>query len=302
MLDILIVNYNCTTYLQKLLETLVGREGDVLSRRANYTITVVDNHSTDGSATMVESQFPSVNLIPNSSNMGYAAAVNNAIASTKNREVLLLNSDVDITPAAIVSLLRIWERLDFPGVLAPLHLEEDGFPQLTWGAYPTPQAEARRRQLDRAASHRETWARKALLAESCKTREVDWVSGSCMLFARSTVEDTGPWDQNFFLFFEDIDWCLRVKEKGYPIYHTSEIQIVHAHGASVDSDPETAEIEYRQSQTYFTKKHLGSWSLFRLKCYLTCKQMGRWLIGSRSGFDRSVSYQIFRDLWRKIEI
>lgn len=301
MLDILIVNYNCVSYLQKLLDVLV-RENNVLSRRKNFAITVVDNHSQDGSATMVENQFPSINLIPNASNLGYAAAVNIGIASTKNREILLLNSDVYTTPAKITSMLRIWERLDFPGIVAPLHLEEDGFPQLTWGEYPTPQAEAKRRQLDRAAAEREFWVRQKLLADSCKTREVDWVSGSCMLFARSTIEDVGPWDQNFFLFFEDIDWCLRVKAKGYSIYHTSEVQIEHAHGASVDADPETAEIEYRQSQTYFTKKHLGSWNLFKLRCYLSSKQMGRWLIGSRSGFDRGVSYQIFRDLWRKIEV
>jgi len=298
VIDILIINYNCITYLKALLSELALKNPTVLSRRGQYAITVVDNQSTDGSAELVETQFPTVQLIARESNEGYAAAVNAGIAATRNREILLLNSDVLITPDAVASLARIWERLDFPGILAPLHLEEDGFPQLTWGVFPTPQAEARRRRLDRALADREPWAKEAVLAEACQTRPVDWVSGSCMFFARSTAESIGPWDTNFFLFFEDIDWCLRAKQKGYQIYHTSEARITHAHGASVNQDPETAEIEYRFSQCYFTKKHLGSWALFKLRLYLTMKQLGRWMAGSRSGFERSTSWLILRNTWK----
>ncbi len=298
MIDILIVNYNCASYLQSMLETLIRADFSPSARRIQYTITVVDNQSSDGSAGMVKAQYPNVQVIERPSNDGYSAAVNDGLAVTRGREILLLNSDVSITPDTVSQLARIWERLDFPGILAPLHLEEDGFPQLTWGAYPTAKAEARRRRLDRALANREPWARQAILAECCKTRPVDWVSGSCMFFSRNTALDIGPWDQNFFLFFEDIDWCLRAKEKNYAIYHTSEARVIHAHGASVDQDPEGAEIEYRRSQCYFTRKHFGALQLLKLRFYLTFKQFGRWLIGSRSGFDRSTSWQIFRDAWR----
>jgi len=299
VIDILIINYNSVSYLKALLLELTRKNPTVPTRRGQYTVTVVDNQSTDGSVELVETQFPSVRLIARESNDGYAAAVNDGIAATRNREILLLNSDVLITPDAIASLERIWERLDFPGILAPLHLEEDGFPQLTWGSYPTPQAEARRRRLDYALTNREPWAKQAVLAEACSTRPVDWVSGSCMFFARSTADSIGPWDANFFLFFEDIDWCLRAREKGFQIYHTSEARITHAHGASVDQDPDGAEIEYRFSQCYFTKKHLGVWNLFKLRLYLTGKQLLRWLAGRRSGFERGVSWLILRTAWKK---
>ena len=299
MIDILIVNYNCATRLKSLIENLTHPETAVISRRADYEITVIDNNSRDGSVTMMESQFPGVTVIPRSSNDGYSAAINEGLASTGNRDILLLNSDVLITPAAVAAMARIWERLDFPGIIGPLHFEEDGFPQLTWGSSPTAVSEKRRQRLDRALARRETWARQEVLAEACRTREVDWVSGSCMFFARSTVEDIGPWDQNYFLYFEDIDWCLRAKEKGYRVYHTSEAQITHAHGASTANEPDAVELEYRRSQCYFTKKHFGSWALFKCRSYLTAKQVGRWLIGHRSGFDRRTTRTILREIWRK---
>ncbi len=299
VIDIIIINYNCVTDLKTLLETLTSEEDARYSRRAFFSITVVDNDSPDGSATMVSTQFPQVKLIAREENDGYAAAVNEGLASTKNREILLLNSDTLVTPSTVTRLSRIWERLDFPGILGPLHFEEDEFPQLTWGAYPSWAAEKERRRIDRAVFNREEWAAKKVLAEACRTREVDWVSGSCMFFPRLLVEDIGPWDQNFFLFFEDIDWCLRAKAKGYPIYHTSEARITHIHGASVDQDPDLSEIEYRRSQCYFTKKHFGWFALMKLRGYLTVKLFGRWLIGSRSGFSRGVSFEIFREIWRK---
>lgn len=299
MLDILIVNYNCSTHLQKLLETLLRSEEAIHSRRNRFMITVVDNNSSDTSAAMVESRFPEVKLIVRAENDGYAAAVNEGLSSTTNREILLLNSDILITPAAVSKLVRIWERLDYPGILGPLHLEEDQFPQLTWGSFPTLKAEKRRREIDLAARNREAWVKRELLAESCKTREVDWVSGSCMFFARGTANDIGPWDQNFFLYFEDIDWCLRAKEKGYKIFHTAEVQVIHAHGASVEQDPDESEIEYRRSQCYFTQKYFGWFALLRLRLYLSVKMLGRWIIGPRSGFERWVSWEIFREIWRK---
>jgi len=160
-------------------------------------------------------------------------------------------------------------------------------------------AEKRRQRLDRALAERQFWAKKEIMAECCRTREVDWASGSCMFFSRSAAETIGPWDQNFFLYFEDIDWCLRAKDLGFKIYHTSEVHAQHAHGASVEKDPDAAEIEYRRSQCYFTKKHFGGFRLLQVRLYLTLKMMGRWLWGRRSGFDRGTSWEIFREIWRK---
>lgn len=298
MIDIIIINYNASTHLQALLESLLEREPAAQQRRLQFEVTVVDNASTDGSASMVEARFPRARLIARAANDGYAAAVNEGLAATGNRVILLLNSDVLLTHGDLAALQRIWERLEFPAVLAPLHLEEDGFPQLTWGARPAPRAELKRKRLQQGLAAREPWARNEALKQSSRTREVDWVSGSCMLFPRLTVEAAGPWDQNYFLYWEDIDWCLRVKEKGFQIFHTSEARVRHIHGASMQQDPEGSEVEYRLSQCYFTAKHFGTWALMKLRAYLSLKMAGRWLIGSRSGFSRGTSWEIFRNLWR----
>ncbi len=298
MIDIIIVNYNASEYLKPLLEALLDKNAQANNHRFQAAVTVVDNASTDGSVGMVEARFAQVNLIQRESNDGYAAAVNEGVAATNNREILLLNSDVLITLGQVAALRRIWERLDFPAVVAPLHIEDDGFPQQTWGALPTPQVELKRKKLEQGLSRREPWARREAMNLASRTREVDWASGSCLFFPRITLENAGPWDQNFFLFFEDIDWCLRVKESGGAIFHTPEVQVTHAHGASMNQDPEFSEIEYRASQCYFTLKHFGGWALMKLRLYLTLKQLGRLLIGGRSGFSRGASWEILRTVWR----
>lgn len=298
MIDILIINYNCVNDLAALLEALTKWDKPVYSRRAEYSITVVDNGSTDGSAEIVTSQFPKVQLIARAENGGYSAAVNEGIAATKNSEILLLNSDILLTPAVVAGLVRIWERLDYPGIVAPLHIEPDGFPQLTWGAYPTAAAEARRKKLERGLEKRQLWAKKAVLAECCATRKVDWVSGSCLFFSRRTVDTAGLWDTNFFLYFEDIDWCLRVRNAGLAIYHTAEMQVRHQHGASMNANPVLTELEYRRSQCYFIKKYFGAWRLLQLRIYLSFKQMSRWILGRRSGFNRPDSLEILKQIWQ----
>ena len=301
MIDIIIINYNCTNHLQVLLESLASGEEKTFSRRARYTVTVVDNHSSDGSVYLVKNLFPWVNLITRETNGGYAAAVNDGIAATSNGEILLLNSDIRITPSAAAGLARIWERLNFPGIVAPLHLEPDDFPQLTWGSFPIPQAEAKRKKLERALAQRKSWAKNAVLTECCKTREVDWVSGSCMFFSRTMAQNTGIWDQNFFLYFEDIDWCLRAKQKGYLVFHTAEVQVIHQHGASMKTNPGYTELEYRRSQCYFIKKYFGAGRLFQVRLYLTVKLLARWIIGSCSGFDRNMNWHIIKEIWQRIE-
>lgn len=297
MIDVIIVNFNCAHYLQQSLETLT-KDRDENNPYFYYFITVVDNASTDGSQAMVESQFPDVKLIRCQENLGYSAAVNEGIRSTSLPVILLMNSDVIIKPNAVGALYRIWKRMDFPAIIGPMHYEEDGFPQQTWGGFPDAATELKRRQIDLASVKRESWAKRDMLKEACRTREVHWVSGSCMLFARTTVDDTGLWDQNFFLFFEDIDWCLRAKALGLSVIHTPEVQVTHAHGASVNADPDNAEIEYRFSQMYFTRKHLGTLAFWQWRIYLTGKNLWRWLIGGWSGFERGTSLTILKETWK----
>lgn len=296
MLDILIINYNAIESLKALLDALTKTQASP-TLRAKLHITVVDNASSDGSANLVKTQYPSVNLIAREENDGYSVAVNEGIASTHHREILVLNSDVVITPEKIASLRRIWERMDYPGIIAPLHLEEDGFPQLTWGAYPNPANEAKRKRLEAGLTNREEWARRDAMREASRTREVEWVSGSCMLFTRAMAQQIGPWDSNFFLYFEDIDWCLRVREAGLRVVHTAEVTITHEHGASMEQEPDVAEIEYRSSQCYFIYKYFGRWTFWQLRLYLTSKMLGRFIIGGWSGFDRGVSWDILRVVW-----
>ncbi|MBI1389263.1 MAG: glycosyltransferase [bacterium] len=300
VIDVIIINYNASPHLQRLLGSLLNGAESIKSRPRRVSITVVDNASTDGSAGMVETRFPEVKLIARAENGGYSTAVNEGLSATRERLILLMNSDVDLTPDALFSLCRVWERLDFPALLAPLHLEDDGWPQLTWGERPIPAAEWRRRRLERGLALRETWARNEAARIAARTRLVDWVSGSCMLFPRLTVEDAGRWDENFFLYFEDIDWCLRILEHGGRIYHTPEVRVRHVHGASMKTERDATEIEYRLSQCYFTRKHFGALALWRLRGYLTMKMVWRLFWGGWSDFSRASSWRVLINTWKPV--
>ncbi|HPA46524.1 MAG TPA: glycosyltransferase family 2 protein, partial [bacterium] len=120
--------------------------------------------------------------------------------------------------------------LPHPGALGPLHRNSQGVPQQTFGKHPTLWNEWRRKCLEK--NLRRGNARAATRFEkTCRgTREVAWVSGSCLLIAREALQAAGPWDEDYFLYFEDMDWCLRAQKAGYRVYHTGEVSVLHEHG------------------------------------------------------------------------
>ncbi len=246
-LSIVIVHYRTPDLLRRLLQSLQE------AGRLEQTV-VVDNGSPDFDAHVFQAEFPA-QFVSLPVNRGYSFAVNRGVERTGGDPILLLNADVSITGGEIERLLRIWQGLPCPGALGPLHRNSQGRPQQTFGKYPTLWNEWGRKCLEKSLRRGRACATRRFEKTCRGTREVAWISGSCLLISREALQTVGPWDEDYFLYFEDMDWCLRAREAGYRIYHTGEVCVRHEHGASMALAPKETQIHYRQSQLRFFSKY-----------------------------------------------
>ena len=258
--SIVIVHYNTTDLLKRLLESL---QRDSLLHR---TI-VLDCASTEFDIGEFRNRFDAQYLcLP--TNRGYSFAVNRGISCTETEVVLLLNADVLINGQQIRELLEIWASLDRPAALGPMHRNERRNPQMTCGQEPTVLNEWRRKRLERALRHGDRKVIRKYERSVRGIKQTAWVSGSCMLLSREAIETVGPWDEAYFLYFEDMDWCLRARDAGFLIYYTSEVSVRHEHGASMLSAPKETQDAYRQSQVRFFSSRWGPLTRDLLYFYL----------------------------------
>ncbi|MGQ9840674.1 MAG: glycosyltransferase family 2 protein [Anaerolineae bacterium] len=214
-------------------------------------IIVVDNASTDGSAEMVAAEFPAVRLIRNATNVGYARGNNIGIAASTGRYVLLLNSDTVVPPGALEALVAFMDAHPQAAACSPRLLQPNGTPQpYAFGCDPTP-GYLLRRGLARALFRRplHNWA----VAEPIRA---DWVSGACLLVRRAAIEQVGGLDEAMFMYFEDNDWCRRMRLAGWQVWYVPTVAITHIGGAGLKQNPAARQAYYR-SLAYFYRKHYG---------------------------------------------
>ncbi len=266
-LSIVVVNWNTRDLLIQCLTSVVqGTEG------VDYEIVVVDNASTDGSVHAVQEGFPQVKLIVNRSNLGFAKAANQAIIESWGRYVLLLNPDTRPLNNAIGKMIRFMDDHPGAGAMGPRLVLPDGRPQpYSFGCDPT-LGYLLRRGLN-------LLLRKGYLHDwgSDKVREVDWLSGASLVLRRRALEETGLLDENFFLYFEDNDLCLRLRQKWWKVYFNPTVQVVHLGGESLVKN-EPARAEYYYGLLYFYSKH---YSKLKMAILILLLPLYRWLVRPR---------------------
>lgn len=258
-LAIIIVSYNTRSDLETCVQSLHDHPPHV-----PHEIVVVDNASRDGSVEAVRARWPSVTVIAQSSNVGFASANNAAIRRTESELVLLLNSDTIVPEGAIDRLMAAMRELPGASVVGPKIVDGHGYVELSYGRMMTPLTELRQKWLVRRASARKlSWL-------TSETRQVDWVSGACMLVRRRDAEAAGLLDERYFMYCEDVDFCAAVRGNGGKVYFTPLAQIVHLRGRSWRGSPSGAGSGYRRSQLAFYRKH-HPWLAPLLKTYLALR-------------------------------
>lgn len=229
-LSIVIVSFNTKDLLKKCLKSVVRS----LILAVSAEVIVVDNGSTDNSPDMVKKEFSNIKLIENRENLGFAKAVNQGIKKTQGDFILLLNSDIIAKPGAIWKLSEFTRNHPETGVVGGRFFDADGSSQGSCFFLPT---------LRRAI--REFWLGdkgfsvvKKYVPEGEGPSEVEAVMGAVFLISRKVIDQVGLFDERYFMYFEDLDYCRRVRKAGFKVYYLPTAEFIHYHGVSGKMIPE----------------------------------------------------------------
>ncbi|MBN2409485.1 MAG: glycosyltransferase family 2 protein [Candidatus Aminicenantes bacterium] len=259
-LSIVLVHYNDRVHLVPCLSSLQKAVSGLSAE-----VILVDNHSGDGSPGLVRKAFPWIRLIENSENLGYPKANNIGFRRSRGEFCLFLNTDTVMPETGLsVLLAKIRERPEF-GAVGPALVHENGRFQVSFGGRVGFFSEIRQKFILNPFY-------KIALRISRKAREVGWLSGACLLARREAVEGAGLFDENFFLYFEDIDLCRRIKNRGFKLIFFPLVRVTHTGGGATSACPWPSRLAYRRSQLRFYEKHNSRNSRRFLRLYL------RWIV------------------------
>ena len=192
-------------------------------------VIVTDDGSTDGTAELLARKAPSVRVVRLESNRGFAPAANRGVAASRGNIILLLNSDAIVDADALAAFLAAFSADPKLGVAGARLLNPDRTPQWSGGAAPTL---AWMIGVISGAGHLARLVRRRARAQ----RKVDWVSGAAMAFRREVWERSGPLDERFRFYCQDIEICLRARDAGWRVAVIDEASVVHAIGGTVAAD------------------------------------------------------------------
>jgi N-acetylglucosaminyl-diphospho-decaprenol L-rhamnosyltransferase len=225
-LAIVIVHYNSSADLDRCLESIVA-----CAPRQEHQVIIVDNASRDDGLETVHRRYPDFTWIFSEENTGYSRGCNLGMAQVDAEYYLILNPDIVVQPGALDSLLEFADAHPRAGMVGPQLLNEDGSVQASCRRFYTfttllmrrtllgkifPNSESVRLHLMKDFDHR-------------SSRPVDWVLGGCLLVRRTAMDRTGPMDERFFLYFEDVDWCYRMWQAGFEVLYSPDARFMHRH-------------------------------------------------------------------------
>jgi GT2 family glycosyltransferase len=249
-LTVIIVSFNSARWLAPCLASIYEHAGD-----ARLDVLVVDNNSADGSPELVEHRFPQVRVL-RSENRGFARANNLGLKATDAPYVLFLNPDTNVREGTLGDLLRLLSKQPSVGILGCRQMSGEGSLLPTIRRFPS----ATRQLLEALGSEhfpiRAGWMGERELDPGAYSDSVqcDWVTGSFMLARREAVLAAGLMDERYFLYREETDLCLAVKNAGWTVLYTPEMTITH-HCTSSSSARLEAQEAYARRQYLF--KHHG---------------------------------------------
>jgi GT2 family glycosyltransferase len=243
--------------LQSVIRESAGLQAEIL---------VVDNGSSDGSCEMVESEFPQVNLIPSEINLGFGAANNLALVQARGDYFILLNSDAFFEPLALRRAIEHMNQTPQCGLAGGRLVGRDGAWQPSARSFHSIVGDfvvlsglaAKFPKSKFFGSFDRTWAAAG------ESAPVDWVPGAFSIIRPAALEAAGTFDPRFFLYYEEVDLCRRIKAAGYSIWYWPDIVVVHIGGESsrtlksLEFSTQAAQVvmwRMRSTLLYYRKHH-----------------------------------------------
>ena len=253
-LSVVIVSYNTRDLLEQALRTVLDA-----ATHLETEIFVVDNASSDDSVQMVATKFPTVRLICNEQNLGFAGGNNVALRQLQGRHVLLLNSDTIIQTETLDVLVGYLDDNPKVGAAGCKILNPDGTMQLSCRrGFPTPLA-----AFCKMSGLSWLFPKNRLLAQYNLTyldpeaiNEVDALSGSCMMVRKAAMDQVGMLDEDYFFYGEDLDWCFRIRQAGWKISYVPKTEIIHFQGESSRAQQMRFRYRFYEAMSIFVNKHM----------------------------------------------
>jgi len=338
-LSIIIVNWNVRELLRACLASLTKDErrkmrddspSSFVLRPSSLEIIVIDNASSDGSAAMVANEFPAVQLIANTENRGFSGGNNQGIAVAQGRYIFFVNPDTVIIEDALAKLVRYLTAHPQVGVVGPQLRYGDGSQQSSRRRFPTfttalfestplawhwpgnPWARWYRMEDGQTfeVSQTSKVSRWYLMedgqtfeaSETSKVspgEEVDWLVGAALMTRRAVLEQVGGFDEGYFMYSEELDWCRRVKAAGWQIVYLPDAQIVHYEGKSSEQVVAARHIRFQTSKIRYFRKFHGALAAEVLRIFILAAfavewglEATKWLLGSKRPLrrDRMIAY------------
>ncbi len=257
-LSVIIVSWNTRELLRECLASL-----NRFTKGITFEVFVVDNASSDGSADMVNRDFPQVKLIQNEKNAGYSRANNQAIKDSKGRYVALLNPDTVLIEEVFSPLVEYADRHDDIGAIGPKVLCRDGKTVQNVCARNLPNLYydfCRLSGLSRRFSGTQLFGGEYQSYWDHQTsRYVEGLLGACMLVRKTAIDEVGLMDEKQFMYGDEIDWCRRLLDAGWGIYYDADASIIHCGGESSNQVKVFAGVEAEKALKYYYWKHNGQW-------------------------------------------
>lgn len=252
LISLVVITRNTRDLLLGLLRSI---HEDSSAIAETEEIIVVDNGSSDGTPEAVHGQFPEVQVIRNERNTGFAAAVNQAWRKARGEIILLLNSDTRLIKGELIPLIRFMVENPSVGVAGPALVYEDMSPQRSFAPIPSLIQEIVPRFLLELVSP-DRYGGKAW--GSKEPEPVDSLIGAALVIRRSALEAVHGFDERFFFFLEETDFCRRVRLSGLQVIFFPSARIIHYQGKTVGANWAKGRIEYNISLDKFLRKHHGS--------------------------------------------
>jgi GT2 family glycosyltransferase/lipopolysaccharide/colanic/teichoic acid biosynthesis glycosyltransferase len=224
--SVIIVTYNSARVIGACLDSLAA---DCASGLAEAI--VVDNASADDSVRVVRERYPWATVIASGENLGYSKGVNLGIQSARGRFLLILNPDTVVRRGTLRKLIDFVEKTPDAGIVGPKLVFHDGTVQLSCRRFYTFRVLLMRRTpLGKIFKNSKAVSDHLMLDfDHDSTREVDWLLGAAMFVRREAVDNVGMMDERFFLYFEDVDWCYRMKQRGLKVFYLADAVIEHGY-------------------------------------------------------------------------
>ncbi|MCI0742310.1 MAG: glycosyltransferase family 2 protein [Gemmataceae bacterium] len=287
-LSILVVNYRQWEKTYELVRQLLSSHA---LRSGAAEVIVVDNHSPGHPLAKKLKKLPGVSVRRWHKNQGFAKAVNEGCRLSRGDWFLLLNPDMTLTEGFLDGVLGLADRLEATDPKAGIvgfHLRNsDGSQQLSAGPLPTLWSTLWRLVLPRSR-------RKYKTPRATQRAPAPWVTGCCLLLESKCIRDLGGLDEAFFLYYEDVDLCLRARQKGWTVWYEPDLAVIHHHPLHSRPVPAALRLVTRHSLLTYGAKHWAGWQFRLLARIVRAEAWVRRFLAWWRGDARQAAY--FREL------